>query len=254
MWYYALGESETGPISESEMQALIANGTIGPTTQVWKEGMAEWGPASSVPGLISSAGPNPSIRPAAGGSSEFDSANPYAQSADVGSSADYGPGRGRPYDTFTKVMLILDIVFCGLQSLSLVAAIVMLAIVQAAPQAAQVTPGVLAFINMGVGGVMILCGFIGNIMLLRRNRAGLSFAWVAVGATALNLGLGIIDAFIQLNNPQFMAQFENGPPEAAKVAMVAGIGTAACMGLVRLGILVCYGIALKRASKVLPAA
>ncbi len=254
MWYYALGESETGPISEAEMQALIANGTIGPTTQVWKEGMAEWGPARSVPGLIPSGGRSSAAPvPPMAASSSFDDANPYSQSADIGNPADFGGGPGRQYDTFTKVMLILDIVFCGLQSLSLVAGVIMLALVQAAPQAAQVTPGVLAFVNMGVGGLMILCGLIGDILLLRRNRSGLSFAWVAVVATVLNLGLGVIDAFIQLNNPQFAAQFQNGPPEAARVAMIAAIGTAACMGIVRLGILVCYGMALKRASAALPA-
>jgi len=52
MWYYTMGDEEIGPIPAAELKALAKDGTIGPNTQVWKEGMAEWTTASKIKGLI----------------------------------------------------------------------------------------------------------------------------------------------------------------------------------------------------------
>ncbi len=41
-WYYALGDQRQGPISDGELEALLAAGTINENTLVWREGMAEW--------------------------------------------------------------------------------------------------------------------------------------------------------------------------------------------------------------------
>jgi len=41
-WYYALGDQRQGPIPDSELDALIAAGTINEDTLVWREGMADW--------------------------------------------------------------------------------------------------------------------------------------------------------------------------------------------------------------------
>jgi hypothetical protein len=43
-WYYALGEKRQGPISDADLEALLAAGTINEETLVWKEGMAHWTP------------------------------------------------------------------------------------------------------------------------------------------------------------------------------------------------------------------
>jgi len=43
-WYYALGDQRQGPVSDSELDALIASGKINENTLVWKEGMANWQP------------------------------------------------------------------------------------------------------------------------------------------------------------------------------------------------------------------
>ena len=172
MWYYALGESEHGPISDDEMQALIANGTVGPTTQVWKEGMAEWGPASGVPGLISAGAPRTAaatpVAPAPDASA-FDASNPYSQSADVGTTADFGSSPGLPYDTFTKVVLIIDTVLCGLQILVQGASILGLLLMRNAP---QVEVGPLMIVSIVVVFLVIGFALTADIMLLRRNRSG----------------------------------------------------------------------------------
>ncbi|MDR3401796.1 MAG: GYF domain-containing protein [Chthoniobacter sp.] len=41
-WYYAQGDQRQGPVSDSELDALIAAGTVNENTLVWKEGMANW--------------------------------------------------------------------------------------------------------------------------------------------------------------------------------------------------------------------
>jgi uncharacterized RDD family membrane protein YckC len=41
-WYYVLGGEQQGPVSEEEIQGLIARGTVTPMTLVWREGMANW--------------------------------------------------------------------------------------------------------------------------------------------------------------------------------------------------------------------
>lgn len=43
-WYYAQGDQRQGPISDSELDALIAAGTVNENTLVWKEGMTNWTP------------------------------------------------------------------------------------------------------------------------------------------------------------------------------------------------------------------
>ena len=61
MWYYANDDDQVGPISGDELKALAEDGTIGPETQVWQDGMDDWQLASSVKGPASV----PSVRQAA---------------------------------------------------------------------------------------------------------------------------------------------------------------------------------------------
>jgi len=86
-WYYALGDSEQGPIPAAELKALAVDGTIGPDTLVWKDGMPDWKRAAEVPGLLAANSP----APAAGTSRSRSSAgsrrpdnNPYDDSTDYG--------------------------------------------------------------------------------------------------------------------------------------------------------------------------
>jgi uncharacterized RDD family membrane protein YckC len=41
-WYYVLGGEQKGPVSEGELQSLVALGTLTSMTLVWREGMANW--------------------------------------------------------------------------------------------------------------------------------------------------------------------------------------------------------------------
>ena len=51
-WYYSKDGAQLGPVSESEIKAMLANGTLdAPSSLVWKSGMADWMPAAQVPEL-----------------------------------------------------------------------------------------------------------------------------------------------------------------------------------------------------------
>lgn len=45
MWYYIDNGKQTGPVDDGAVQQLIKNGVIKKHTQVWREGMPEWGSA-----------------------------------------------------------------------------------------------------------------------------------------------------------------------------------------------------------------
>jgi len=53
-WYYSKGSQQHGPVSASDLKILAKSGALLPTDMVWKEGMAEWKPASNVKGLCAS--------------------------------------------------------------------------------------------------------------------------------------------------------------------------------------------------------
>jgi GYF domain 2 len=43
-WYYERGGESIGPVTEAVFGGLLADGSIGPATLVWREGMANWQP------------------------------------------------------------------------------------------------------------------------------------------------------------------------------------------------------------------
>lgn len=61
MWYYMLNGQQTGPVSDADFRQLIASGQINPQTPVWKEGMAAWSAAQSVPELAGSFAPQGAV-------------------------------------------------------------------------------------------------------------------------------------------------------------------------------------------------
>jgi uncharacterized RDD family membrane protein YckC len=64
-WYYTRNQQQMPtPVTWETLQGLAANGTLTAQEMVWQEGMAEWAPAASVPGLL------PAVA----------AASPYAQS------------------------------------------------------------------------------------------------------------------------------------------------------------------------------
>ncbi len=50
-WHCFVGGQQYGPLGEDVLRSWIAEGRVRPTDLVWSEGMAQWAPAASVPGL-----------------------------------------------------------------------------------------------------------------------------------------------------------------------------------------------------------
>ena len=46
-WYYESGGQQQGPVAESELDRLLAEGKITLDTLVWRDGMAGWAPLRS---------------------------------------------------------------------------------------------------------------------------------------------------------------------------------------------------------------
>jgi len=72
-WHYSKDGAQLGPVSEAEIKALLANGTMDAnTTLAWKTGMADWLPAARIPELASTAAPTATSDPYTAPASGFD--------------------------------------------------------------------------------------------------------------------------------------------------------------------------------------
>lgn len=50
-WYHLEGTEQRGPVGLEEVRERVLDGTIGPETYVWADGMPDWLPAREVPAL-----------------------------------------------------------------------------------------------------------------------------------------------------------------------------------------------------------
>lgn len=69
-WYYGSNAGQHGPVEDDEIRAMMASGGISPQTLVWREGMVDWRPLSSLPEFnanpspysgVQNAGPYPPV-------------------------------------------------------------------------------------------------------------------------------------------------------------------------------------------------
>jgi hypothetical protein len=59
VWHVVIGGKQYGPLSNSDLKSLAESGKLQPQDHIWKEGLAEWIPASKVKGLFPPAPPPP---------------------------------------------------------------------------------------------------------------------------------------------------------------------------------------------------
>jgi hypothetical protein len=50
-WYHLQGTDQHGPIGLDAIRDLVLDGTVGPDTYVWADGMPDWLPAHEVPAI-----------------------------------------------------------------------------------------------------------------------------------------------------------------------------------------------------------
>lgn len=51
LYFVAMGTVQTGPFTKDQLLIKVAEGSLGPSTLVWCEGMANWEPAGTIPDL-----------------------------------------------------------------------------------------------------------------------------------------------------------------------------------------------------------
>ena len=54
-WHYSSNGQQMGPVNSAQLKQLAASGELLATDMVWKDGMADWAPASRIKGLFSKA-------------------------------------------------------------------------------------------------------------------------------------------------------------------------------------------------------
>ena len=266
MWYYTVGDEEIGPVSAAELKALAKDGTVGPNTQVWKEGTAEWTTAGKVKGLIpAKKKPQQQRRQQrprqrevveeydeyGGGyddyGDDYGDSNPYSAPRGRGRSSGQKSSRKKQYDVFTNIFIILDIVFSLFRAAACVFGIVGAIALSNLPPNAEVPDGLAAqaWIEAVVSGLLFLVGITAAVLLLMKIRAGVFFGWAAVGLTAVSCLLTVVQLVMGTG---LEGQLQGPNAEAAMVGRMVG---GACAIIVRLGLVACYAIAVKKAGDVL---
>jgi len=153
-WHYANNGSQQGPVSQAELTQLVANGTLTPTSLVWKEGMADWLPYAQVPELNASA------------ESSLNSQTPAATAPPKPTPANASPSAPVPNHL---VWAILSTVLCclpfGIVSIVYAAKVDGLVATGNIPaaQAASKNAKTWAWVSFGTGlaGILIYVGFAG---------------------------------------------------------------------------------------------
>jgi uncharacterized membrane protein len=87
-WRYAKAGQPCGPVDTAELHSLFSQGTLPRDTLVWKEGMANWAPASTLPDFAASASPPASSPSPQGGTGTSSPAAPPPLSAPAPDAAD----------------------------------------------------------------------------------------------------------------------------------------------------------------------
>ena len=102
-WFYAEGHERRGPVPFHQLQEILASG-LSTDSLVWTEGMENWLPAQTIPGLTNSAVPMAAA-------SAIDTSNPYAPPSYTAPVQHYAEGviaLGEP----PAIPIPLDVGFC----------------------------------------------------------------------------------------------------------------------------------------------
>ncbi len=167
-WYYSRNRTQQGPVTRDELLSKLASGEVSPSDLVWKEGMADWIPASQVRELAVTASAETTQTPYAS-----PAANPVPQ-AYPGAPV---PGSGKA--TASMVLGIVALVFalCGCYGIMVTLPCGILAIVfgdqikkeaqgnpALAPDLGKAKAGVImGWIGIGLGVVFTIFAFVFGI-------------------------------------------------------------------------------------------
>lgn len=120
-WFYSKAGKRFGPVSGQQLKELAAKGQLDPADLVWKEGMAQWLPASKIKGLLPSSSavmnkPASPVSPTA--SAKAGTPKPVKEEADLDL-----PRKTAGVTTKTKMLVIGGIATAGVLCLVIVLAV-----------------------------------------------------------------------------------------------------------------------------------
>jgi len=168
-WYYSKNGTQLGPVAQGELLAKLASGEVSPADLVWKDGMADWIPASQVSELKQTgtipAAPAPPVQ------TSTVSDTPYVPpvSNPVPQPYPYSPAPGSGKATASMVLGIVAVVtgLCACYGLVI-----------------AVTCGILAVI---FGGQVKKAAELNPALLpeLGKAKAGVIMGWIGIGISVL---------------------------------------------------------------------
>jgi hypothetical protein len=180
-WYYGKDGQQQGPVDEATIKSLLASGQLAPSDLVWKEGMANWAAASTLPEFANAAPPAPQYgQPQYGQPAAPQYGQPQYGQPQYGPPTGYPMGYGQGVDpskqgkaTTAMVLGIVSIVLCICPLIGLgcgIPAIIVGNGAKDAPNAGQAKAGVIC----GIVGIALslLNAVVGVIMQLNKGGGG----------------------------------------------------------------------------------
>lgn len=229
-WYYEYQGAQNGPVSESEIQQLVAGGQLNGSSRVWNQSLSDWT-------ALQTAAPHLAPQQAA---ASAPSQNPYATPQNYGGGAVTSYDQGERLPGFAKGWMITDIVFCSLRLIAVLAGVAGLAVIE---QLGNDDLYNAAALEVFSGLIIFLAGLPAAILVLNKKSAGIIFGWITVAATVASM---LITFWVLSLTSQLGARMV-GPAAAGHTAGVF-LGV-----MIRAGLLVCYCIALVQAGKFISA-
>ncbi|MFT5470595.1 MAG: hypothetical protein ACI8UO_005724 [Verrucomicrobiales bacterium] len=228
-WYYELNGAQNGPVDETYIAQLAANGQIGGSTRVWHAQLADWAPLQSVaPHLVPQ-----HAAPVA--------QNPYQAPQNYGSTPGAYPNQEPRLPGFAKGWMITDIVFVSFRLIFVLVGVAMLSNLERMGLENLYNA---VLIEALAGLVIFLAGLPAAILILNKKSAGIALGWITVAATVVSLLMSLWALNI---GSEMNGRGMSGPAQAGQaVGQMVGV-------LIRAGLLICYCIGLVQAGKFISA-
>lgn len=150
----------------------------------------------------------------------------------------WGPPSGYTPDMpgFCKVMFIVSLVFCLLRAIFVALGFIGMGVMKPDDPLMKA-----AFLEIGTGLGMVLCGVPGNTLLLFKNQIGFYLGWGLIACTVGSILTGIVELFLTGGN---MAGGPPPPPGMETAQLVGVIIGGGISILIRGSIIVAYATAL----------
>lgn len=100
-WFHAQDGRQHGPVDEAELRQLVASGRLKPDDLVWRDGMPEWVPVSSLPQLAPSPGPSMAPPPPAPSNPYQAPMTPASFASRAGGNVDVGEALSLGWQAFS---------------------------------------------------------------------------------------------------------------------------------------------------------